>query len=104
MEGLTLRRSLDQWFDRHGLRPRIAAELEDSALLSTFGGSGLGVFPGPTVMEAAIEAQHGVSVVGRADRVRERFYVISPERRLKNPAVLAISEAARHQLFAAGAD
>jgi LysR family transcriptional activator of nhaA len=101
MEGSSLRRSLGQWFDRQQVRPKIVAELEDGALLKAFGAGGLGVFPGPSVMEATIEVEQGVQVVGRADRVRERFYAISPERRLKNPAVLAISEAARHQLFAA---
>jgi LysR family transcriptional activator of nhaA len=32
--------------------------------------------------------------------VRERFYAISVERKLKHPAVIAISEAAQQKLFA----
>jgi len=36
-----------------------------------------------------------VRVVGRTTRVRERYYAISAERRLKHPAVVAVSEAAR---------
>jgi len=32
--------------------------------------------------------------------VRERFYAISVERRIKNPAVVAICDTARHELFA----
>jgi LysR family transcriptional activator of nhaA len=31
--------------------------------------------------------------------VSERFYAISPERRLKHPAVVAISDAARNRIF-----
>ena len=44
--------------------------------------------------------QYEVKVVGRADEVRERFYAISVERKLKHPAVIAISEAAREQFAA----
>jgi LysR family transcriptional activator of nhaA len=100
VENLTLRRSLNQWFDRHHLRPRVVAEFEDSALLKVFGGDGLGVFAAPTVVEREVMAQHGVALLGRTDEVRERVYAISVERRLKHPAVVAISDAARHRLFA----
>jgi LysR family transcriptional activator of nhaA len=100
LEGLGLRRSLNQWFDRHGIVPRVVAEFEDSALLKVFGADGAGVFPGPTVVETQIASQYRVQVLGRVEEVRERFYAISVERRLKHPAVLAISDAARHGLFA----
>jgi LysR family transcriptional activator of nhaA len=42
---------------------------------------------------------YGVSVVGREPSIRERFYAISIEKRLKHPAVVAISQAARKSLF-----
>jgi LysR family transcriptional activator of nhaA len=99
LENLTLRRALNQWFDAHDVKPRIVAEFEDSALLSVFGGDGLGVFPGPAAVESEVCAQYGVQVVGRVDGVKERFYAITIERRLKNPAVVAICEAARQRLF-----
>jgi LysR family transcriptional regulator, transcriptional activator of nhaA len=100
LENLTLRRALNQWFDRHGIEPRIIAEFEDGALLKVFGGDGAGVFTAPTVVEREVIRQYGVSVIGRAPQVRERFYAISVERRLKNPAVVAICDAARQELFA----
>ncbi len=100
LEGSPLRRALNQWFERHGVAPRVVAEFEDSALLKVFGTDGVGIFPAPTVLEADVARQYGVQVVGRAPEVRERFYAISVERKLKNPAVVAISEAARHDLFA----
>jgi LysR family transcriptional activator of nhaA len=99
MENLSLRRSLNLWFDRHGIRPRIVAEFEDSALLKAFGADGIGIFPAPQVIEKEVCAQHGVQILGQADGVRERFYAISSERKLKHPAVLAISNAARHEIF-----
>lgn len=99
LENLTLRRSLNQWFDRHDIKPRVVAEFEDSALLKVFGADGVGIFPAPTVMEPDVSRQYGVQVLGRAPEVRERFYAISVERKLKNPAVVAISDAARHEIF-----
>jgi LysR family transcriptional activator of nhaA len=41
-----------------------------------------------------------VAVFGRTDEITERFYIISAERRIKNPAVSVITEAARTKLFA----
>ena len=93
-----MRRTLDHYFDREGLRPRIVAELDDSALLTTFGQAGAGLFVAPSVLEKEVMRQHGVVVVGRLDDVRERYFAISVERRLKHPAVIAISEAANEML------
>jgi LysR family transcriptional regulator, transcriptional activator of nhaA len=95
----TLRRSLEQWFDSNGIRPLIAAEIEDSAVLKAFGEAGVGLFAAPTAVEAEIRRQYRVRVLGRIDAIRERFYAISVERRIKHPAVAAISEAARGQVF-----
>jgi LysR family transcriptional activator of nhaA len=100
LENSTLRRALDQWFDRNGIKPRVVAEFEDSALLYVFGADGVGIFTAPTVVEREVCEQYGVSVLGRASDVKERFYAVSVERRLKNPAVVAISDAARQELFA----
>jgi len=98
-EGTTLRRSLEQFFDEHGLRPRIAGEFDDSALLRAFGQDGLGLFPLPTAIESEVRRQFEVKLVGRLSGVRERFFAISVERRLKNPAVRAICDAARQRIF-----
>jgi len=100
LESLTLRRALNPWFEKHGVRPRVAAEFEDSALMKAFGNDGVGVFPAPTVIEDEIVAQHDVQVIGRTEDVKERFYAISVERKLKNPAVVAILDGARHEMFA----
>jgi LysR family transcriptional activator of nhaA len=98
-DNTSLRRSLDQWFDAQHLRPAVVGEFEDSALLPVFGQTGLGLFAAPSAIEVEIHAQYGVQVVGRIDTVRERFYAISVERKLKHPAVVAISETARQELF-----
>jgi LysR family transcriptional activator of nhaA len=95
----TLRRSLDQWFDERGIRPRVVGEFDDSALLKAFGQAGLGIFAAHEAIETEIRRQYGVVKLGRLEGLRERFYAISAERRLKHPAVLAISETARRRLF-----
>ncbi|HMI91180.1 MAG TPA: transcriptional activator NhaR [Polyangiales bacterium] len=97
-EGSTLRRSLDQWFALHSIQPRVVGEFDDSALLKVFGQAGHGIFPVPAMIADEVQRQYQVRRVGRADRVRERFYAISVDRKLKHPAVIAISEAARRKL------
>lgn len=99
-ENTNLRRSLEHWFAQHGLRPRIVGEFADSALLKAFGQAGTGIFAGPAVIAREIERQYQVRAIGHAPDLQERYYAVSVERRLRHPAVLAISEQARHQLFA----
>jgi LysR family transcriptional activator of nhaA len=99
-ETTSLRRALDAWFEREGIRPTVMGEFEDPALLKVFGQAGTGVFPAPTAIEDDVRGQHRVAVVGRTDEARERFYAISVERKLKHPAVTAIVAAARERIFA----
>ncbi len=93
-----LRRSLDPWFQRHDVQPRGVAEIEDMALAKSLGAGGVGVFVAPRVVEAEICMQYGVVMVGRTDEIKERFFAISTERRIKNPATLALTRA-RLDLF-----
>lgn len=97
--GSVLRRSLEGWFEQLGVQPRVVAEFEDRALMKAFGERGSGVFTTPTAVEDDVVDKYGVVVVGRTNEIRERFYVISPERRIKHPAVTAITQAARTKLF-----
>ena len=97
--GTSLRRMLDQWFDEQGLHPQVFAEFEDSALLKVFGQEGLGLFPAPAALQMEIQRQYRVKLVGTIEDLQETYYAISAERRIKHPAVLAITEAARKELF-----
>jgi LysR family transcriptional regulator, transcriptional activator of nhaA len=99
-EGSHLRRSLEQWFDSRNIRPRVVAEFKDRALLKAFGQGGAGIFPAPSAIEREVREHYKVSVVGRPESIVESFYAISVERKLKHPAVVAISDAARDKLFA----
>ena len=100
INGSELRRALEQFFDTHGTQPIIAGEFQDSALLKTFGQAGAGLFAAPEAIDRQVRENYNVVKVGSLRGVSERFYAISVERRLKHPAVVAISEAARSKLFA----
>lgn len=94
-----LRRSLETWFDSLGIRPRVRGEFADSALLEAFGQFGDGLFAAPSVVADDVKRMYHVVAVGHEPSLRERFYAVSVEKRLKHPAVVAISEAARTTLF-----
>lgn len=95
-----VRRSLDLWFESLNIRPQIVAEFDDSGLLKSFGRGGSGIFAAASVTDGQIQDQYGVVEVGRCDEVLERFYAITLERRIKNPAVAEISRSAKERLFA----
>ena len=87
--------NLQSWFDQEQIYPAIAAEFDDSAMMKYFGQLGYGVFCTPSIIEAYVTQQYGVSVIGRTVQVTERFYAISPERKVKNPGVKLLVEAAQ---------
>ena len=93
------RRSLDHWFKSQNIRPRVIAEFEDSALLTVFAQEGTGIFAAPSAIGKEICRQYRVVPIGELQAVRERYYAISVERKLKHPAVVAISETAQEELF-----
>ena len=94
-----LRRMLEFWFERQNIKPLIVAEFEDRALMKAFGEANAGLFTSPTAVEGDVVAKYGVQVIGRTEDIKERFYAISAERRIKHPAVSAITETARSELF-----
>ncbi len=94
-----LRSQLEEWFDTEDISPLIVGEFDDSALLKSFGMAGVGVFAGPTALEAEICQMYRVQALGQVPNVQERFYAISPERKLKHPAIVAITERARQTIF-----
>lgn len=89
-----VRQRLSAWLDKHSIVPNIIAEFDDSALLKSFGQEGYGIFTAPTLIEETIMSQYHVKIVGRTEEFKEHYYVISPERRLKHPAILEIVNAA----------
>lgn len=97
--GSALRLALEKWFETEGVRPRLVAHFEDIALLSTCGGQGWGFFASYSVVDRETMRVHGVEKIGEMPKYRAQFYAISVERRLTNPAVLAVTKNARTVLF-----
>jgi len=95
----TLRRTIDHWLYSNEIRPEVVGDFEDTALMKVFAQAEHGVIPAPTAVENEICYQYGLEVVGRVPEIVERFYAITVERRIKHPAVVALTEAARSELF-----
>jgi LysR family transcriptional activator of nhaA len=98
MRNSVLRRSLDNWFEVNEVRPKIVGEFEDSAMLKIMGKAGVGVFPIANTICKVVEEMYGVEFIAAIPDVSEKFYALSVERKVKHPAVLAISEVARKKL------
>ena len=94
-----IRRALDEWFDQEGISPTMVAEFEDSALMKAFGEAGNGIFPAPAAISDEVEQMYRCRRIGQAIPVVEKYYAISPERKLKHPAVLQVIENARKTLL-----
>jgi len=89
-----MRHGLDDWFEQEGITPRIVAEFADSALLKVFGEAGSGIFPAPCAISTEVEQMYNARMIGTATGVSETYYAISPERKLRNTAVVQITEKA----------
>lgn len=92
-EDSALRSRLLQWFEQQGVRPRIAGEFDDSALMSAFGEAGVGFFAKPSAINEMVMRQYELDLVGSTEELREQFFAISVQRKITHPAVLAISQA-----------
>ncbi len=94
-EGSVLRRQLEDWLQQAGIRPAVVGEFDDPALMKVFGENGAGAFAAASAIEPEIRRQYRVVPIGRVESVRQQFYAISAERRLKHPAVAVIVERGR---------
>lgn len=94
-----VRRELDRWFDAIGVTPHVVGEFQDSALMKLVAREGKGIAPVPSVVEREIRREFHLELIGTVEEVRERFFLISIEKRLKNPMVKAIVDRAQEKLF-----
>jgi LysR family transcriptional activator of nhaA len=97
----SVRQQLEGWLTRQQLHPRVIGEFDDVALMKAFGREGRGVFMAPTVLELETMAQFDVEVLGRTDELVEDFYAVTVERGISHPCVVAITDAAKNELFSA---
>ena len=80
-----MRARIDHWLERERIRPRIAGEFEDSALLSTFAATGMGVMPAPVSLGEHLAKTHGLVQVGTTPDVQEQFHLIYSARKVMHP-------------------
>ncbi|MGV3493901.1 MAG: transcriptional activator NhaR [Ramlibacter sp.] len=88
-----VRTRLDHWFDQQGIRPRVAGEFEDSALLAAFGRAGMGAFPASRWSREELLNDKRVRLLGDCPELVEHFYLISAERRIQHPLVQRLLQA-----------
>ena len=98
-DNTSLRRLLNQWFAGQQIRPKVVAEFEDNELLKEYGQRGGGLFVASTIIEEHTLQHYRVKPIGCIETARLRFYAISPEKRVTNPAVAAIIQSAHEQIF-----
>ncbi|MBV5297312.1 MAG: LysR family transcriptional regulator [Rhodoferax sp.] len=82
-----VRARLDHWFEQRAMRPRIVGEFADSALLKTFGASGMGVFPAAEWAHDDLLTHYAVQRLGSCDGVTEHFFAIGTEKKVQHPLV-----------------
>lgn len=99
VEGTALRHSIQQWFEKMKIQAGICGEFQDSALLKAFGQEGVGLFFVPQVIRKEIQRSHQVEHIGDIESIKESFYALAMERKLKHPAVDQIVETAKTRLF-----
>ena len=88
--GTSLRTGFDQWATRRGLRPKIAAEVDDIAMMRLLARAeaGVAVLPPIAVRD---ELDSGLLVEAlRLDGVSENFFAVSMPRRFPNALVDAL--------------
>lgn len=98
-ESASLRRDLDGWFESQGVRPTVVGAFDDFSLLRMFASAGRGILAAPRVLDQEMGRRYGFIRIGVTEAIRARFYAISVERKIKNPAVVAICETARQKVF-----
>lgn len=94
------RGQIDRWLGSQKIAAQIAGEFEDGALMTAFGREGRGAFAAPSVLQADLERELGVRLLGHCDDMHQEFYAISVERRITHPGVAQITRVARDLLGA----
>ena len=88
-----MRARINHWLERERIRPHIAGEFEDSALLSTFASTGMGVMPAPESLGERLAHTHGLVQVGSTPDVQEQFHLIYSARKVMHPLVVRLLQA-----------
>lgn len=76
---------IDHWLERERIKPLIVGEFEDSALLTTFGSAGMGIFPAAMSIHEDLLESHKLEFIGSSSEVQEEFHLIYTQRKVLHP-------------------
>ena len=93
-----LRPALERWFEAQGLRPQIAGEFEDSALMAVFAARGMGVFPVSSLGASEVTMMGALRCLGHTPEVKEEIHAIRSRRGQHHPLVLQVLASAQAPL------
>jgi LysR family transcriptional activator of nhaA len=91
-----MRDRLELWFEQHQIKPHVVGEFEDSALLKTFGASGMGVFPAVESVQEELMSHYDVQRMGSSTGVTEHFFAIGTEKKVQHPLVQRLLHPSPH--------
>ena len=97
-QGTSLRRLIERWFAQHSIRASVEGEFDEAGMMRAFGLRGGGLFPVRAALRAEVEDTRLAQPIGKLEGIRERYYAISVERKVKQPAMAALIERARAEL------
>ncbi len=89
-----LRPVLDRWFSDHSLRPSVAGEFDDTALMKALGERAAGLLVATELAWPRVQLQYKLELVGSLEPARISFYAATVERKVRHPAVVAMLEVA----------
>lgn len=89
----SLRREIDRWLHDNHLKVRNIHEFQDSALMKLFGAHGEGIYPAPQSLESDILKDGDQICIGRIKEHVLGYYLISTQRKNKQPLISEILEA-----------
>jgi LysR family transcriptional activator of nhaA len=92
---MALRRQLEHWFEAQRVRPRIVAEVEDTALLTDLGAEGLGFVPVYSAVLDEIAHSTGLRTIGTAKGLQMEIFAVTAQRRIQHPGVVAMTVKSR---------
>ncbi|MFP4127166.1 MAG: LysR family transcriptional regulator [Alphaproteobacteria bacterium] len=81
----SIRQGFDAWVDRLGVRPRLAAEIDDMAMLRLFARADVGLALVPPIVVADELASGRLVEAARLAELHEAFYAVTLVRRFPNP-------------------
>jgi len=90
-----MHRLVRHYLSERDLSPRIAVSCEDNALLLAFGRAGAGLVPAALSLATELKHMYGLECIGEMAGIRQHFYAVTVDRRIRHPAVLAMTAAAR---------